>query len=62
MEKNEILSKYSIASTVEDIYKIYKPLVSEFNSEIITIQITSTNQEETIKILGEEVLPSLKKI
>tara|TARA_B100001123_G_scaffold106680_1_gene124052 strand:+ start:64 stop:1047 length:984 start_codon:yes stop_codon:yes gene_type:complete len=62
MEKNEILSKYSIASTVEDIYKIYKPLVSEFNSEIITIQITSTNQEETIKILGEEILPSLKKI
>jgi len=62
MKKNEILSKYSIASTVEDIYKIYKPLVSEFNSEIITIQITSTNQEETIKILGEEILPSLKKI
>ena len=62
MEKSEILSKYSIAGTVEEIYDIYKPLVSEFNSEIITIQITSTNQEETIKILGEEVLPSLKKI
>ena len=62
MEKSEILSKYSIAGSIKEIIDIYKPLVSEFNSEIITIQITSVNQEETIKLLGEEVLPVLRKL
>ena len=62
MEKSEILSKYSIAGGIKEIIDIYKPLVSEFNSEIITIQITSVNQEETIKLLGEEVLPVLRKL
>ena len=37
------------------------PLVSDFESEIVTIQISSTNQEETIKLLGKELLPILKK-
>ena len=40
---------------------IYSPLVNEFGSEIVTIQISSVNQEETIKLLGEELLPKLKK-
>ncbi len=62
MEKSEILSKYSIAGGIKEIIDIYEPLVSEFNSEIITIQITSVNQEETIKLLGEEVLPVLRKL
>ena len=62
MERSEILSKYSIAGGIKEIIDIYEPLVSEFNSEIITIQITSVNQEETIKLLGEEVLPVLRKL
>jgi len=62
MERSEILSKYSIASSAEEIINIYKPLVTEFNSEIVTVQITSANQEETIKMLGEEILPTLRKI
>ena len=62
MDRSEILSKYSIASSAEEIINIYKPLVTEFNSEIVTVQITSANQEETIKMLGEEILPTLRKI
>ena len=62
MERSEILNKYSIAGNVKEITDIYKPLVTEFNSEIITIQITSTNQEKTIKLLGDEVLPALKNL
>ncbi|MDA2970240.1 MAG: TIGR03557 family F420-dependent LLM class oxidoreductase [Actinomycetota bacterium] len=59
--KEEIMSKFSRASSVDELVNIYKPLVKEFNSEIITIQISSINQEETIQLLGKELLPRLKK-
>ena len=62
MERSEILNKYSIAGNIKEIIDIYKPLVTEFNSEIITIQIASANQEKTIELLGDEVLPALKKL
>jgi len=59
--KEEIMSKFSRASSIAELENIYKPLVEEFNSEIITIQISSINQEETIKLLGNELLPKLRK-
>ena len=58
---DEIKSKFSRAGTVDELVDIYSPLVNEFGSEIVTIQISSVNQEETIKLLGEELLPKLKK-
>ena len=61
LPKDEIMSKFSRASTIEELKEIYHPLVSDFESEIVTIQISSTNQEETIKLLGKELLPILKK-
>ena len=61
LPKDEIMSKFSRASSIEELKEIYHPLVSDFESEIVTIQISSTNQEETIKLLGKELLPILKK-
>jgi coenzyme F420-dependent glucose-6-phosphate dehydrogenase len=61
LPKDEIMSKFSRAGTVDELVDIYSPLVNEFGSEIVTIQISSVNQEETIKLLGEELLPKLKK-
>ena len=58
--REEIMSKFSRASSIAELERIYKPLVEEFNSEIITIQISSINQEETIKLLGKELLPKLR--
>jgi hypothetical protein len=55
------MSKFSRASSIEELKDIYSPLVNDFESEIVTIQISSTNQEETIKLLGKELLPILKK-
>ena len=55
------MAKFSRAGTVDELVDIYSPLVKEFGSEIVTIQISSVNQEETIKLLGEELLPKLKK-
>ena len=58
--REEIMSKFSRASSIAELENIYKPLVEEFNSEIVTIQISSINQEETIKLLGKELLPKLR--
>ena len=54
------MSKFSRAGSVEELIDIYAPLVNDFGSEIVTIQISSVNQEETIKLLGKELLPRLK--
>ncbi len=59
--KEEIMGKFSKATTIEDLVNIYSPLVDEFDSDIVTIQISSINQEETIKLLGKELLPKLRK-
>jgi len=59
--KEEIMAKFSKASTIDDLVEIYSPLVNEFDSDIVTIQISSINQEETIKLLGKELLPKLRK-
>ena len=61
LPKEEIMSKFSRAGSVEELINIYAPLVDDFGSEIVTIQISSVNQEETIKLLGKELLPRLKK-
>ena len=58
--KEEIMAKFSKASTINDLVDIYSPLVNEFDSDIVTIQISSINQEETIKLLGKELLPKLR--
>jgi len=59
--KEEIMAKFSKASTIDDLVEIYSPLVNEFDSDIVTIQISSIDQEETIKLLGKELLPKLRK-
>ena len=43
--KEEIMSKFSKASTIDELEEIYSPLINEFNSDIVTIQISSINQE-----------------
>ena len=39
--KEEIMGKFSKASTINDLVDIYSPLVNEFDSDIVTIQISS---------------------
>ena len=61
LDREELMSKFSRAGTVDELMDIYKPLVDDFESEIVTIQISSINQEKTIELLGKELLPKLKK-
>ena len=59
--REEIMSKFSRAGNIEELINIYKPLVDDFESEIVTIQISSIDQPKTIELLGKELLPKLKK-
>ncbi len=59
--REEIMSKFSRAGNIEELIDIYKPLVEDFESEIVTIQISSIDQPKTIELLGKELLPKLKK-
>ena len=61
MDRREIIGKYAWARKPEDLIEIYRPLV-EVGADIVTLQVTSVNQEKTIEILGAEILPALRRL
>jgi coenzyme F420-dependent glucose-6-phosphate dehydrogenase len=62
IEPEEILSRYSIVETPEDYVAVYAPLITAIDADVVTIQTTSLDQEATIRLLGEEVLPVLREL
>ncbi|MEM7131429.1 MAG: TIGR03557 family F420-dependent LLM class oxidoreductase [Chloroflexota bacterium] len=62
LPREEVLGRYSVVFSVEELIEAYTPLVTELNTDIVAIQITSSDQEKTIKMLGDEVLPALKTL
>ncbi len=62
MPRDEILALYSTVYSAEDYLDVYAPLVTEVHADILAIQTTSTDQEATIAMLGDEVLPALRSL
>jgi G6PDH family F420-dependent oxidoreductase len=62
MNKDDIISKYKIVSSPQEYIDAYSPLITELHSDYIGIQTTGKNQENIIKMLGEEVLPYLRSL
>ncbi len=62
LPREEVLGRYSVVSTPEEIVATYRPLFEEVEADIATIQITSLDQERTIEMLGKEVLPELRSL
>ena len=62
MDQAEILAQYSLVSSAEDYVAVYSPLVTDIQADIVTIQTTGLNQEETIAMLGSDVLPELRSL
>lgn len=62
MPKKEILDKYIVVKSAEDFINTYTPLISNIKADTIVLQTTTTNMENTIKMLGEKVLPKLKAL
>ena len=60
MSRSEVVGQYSIVASAGDYVDAYLPLVRDVDAEIVTIQTTSVHQEETIALLGREVLPRLR--
>jgi hypothetical protein len=61
MDRREIIGKYAWARRPQDLVEIYRPLV-EVGADIVTLQVTSVDQEATIRRLGTEVLPALRNL
>jgi coenzyme F420-dependent glucose-6-phosphate dehydrogenase len=61
MDRREIIAKYAWARRPEDLVEIYRPLI-EVGADLVTIQVTSVDQEATIRRLGAEVLPALREL
>lgn len=62
MPRGEILEKYSIVYTPDDYVDVYAPLITDVHADIVAIQTTSIDQENTISLLGSEVLPRLREL
>ena len=59
---DEVLGRYAVVEGPDAIVATYAPLVTEVHADIVTVQITSLDQEATIGMLGTEVLPRLRAI
>lgn len=62
LPREEVLERYSLVSSSDDIIETYTPLVSELGADIVTIQMASLDQEALIEQLGADVLPRLRQI
>jgi G6PDH family F420-dependent oxidoreductase len=62
MPRDEILALYSTVDSPDDYVEVYAPLITEVHADIVAIQTTSTDQEATIAMLGEDVLPVLRSL
>ena len=60
LPREEVLGRYSLYSSPEEAAELYRPLVDEIGADIVTFQTASLDQEATIRMLGEEVIPALR--
>ena len=61
MDRAEILGKYTIAATADDVVKAYEPLVRDVGANYVSIQIASLDPMSTIEMIGRDVLPRLRE-
>ncbi len=60
LPREEVLGRYAIVSSADDVVQTYLPLVTEMEADVITLQMASLDQEALIELLGAEVLPRLR--
>jgi G6PDH family F420-dependent oxidoreductase len=61
LPREEVMGRYSICSTADQIIKVYRPLVDDLGADVVTLQMTCLDQKALITLLGEKVLPALRK-
>ncbi len=61
LPREEVLGRYSMVHTVEEIVDTYRPLVDDLGADVVTFQMASLDQPALIELLGREVLPLLRR-
>lgn len=60
LPREEVLGRYAVVDTVEEILTTYRPLVEDLDADIVTFQMSCVDQPALIELLGQEVLPRLR--
>jgi coenzyme F420-dependent glucose-6-phosphate dehydrogenase len=61
LPREEVLGRYSLVHTVEEIVDTYRPLADDLGADVVTFQMASLDQPALIEFLGREVLPRLRE-
>ncbi|HAX81252.1 MAG TPA: LLM class F420-dependent oxidoreductase [Actinobacteria bacterium] len=62
MPRAEVLGRYAIVPDAAAMIAAYRALVEEVGADIVTFQVTSLDQEATIRMIAAEVLPALRAL
>lgn len=62
MDREEILSKYTVVKDSAGLIDAYRPLVTDVGAGYVSIQVASTDPDRTLNVIGSEVLPELRKL
>ena len=60
MPREDIANLFARTTHPKEIVDLYKPLIVDLDAHTIVMQVTSVDQEETIRMIGHEVLPKLR--
>jgi coenzyme F420-dependent glucose-6-phosphate dehydrogenase len=61
LPREEVLGRYTLVHTVEEILETYRPLADDLGADVVTFQMASLDQPALIEFLGREVLPRLRQ-
>jgi coenzyme F420-dependent glucose-6-phosphate dehydrogenase len=62
MERADILDRYTVVSDSGQLIDAYVPLVTDVGADIVAIQVASVDPDSTLRMLGAEVLPELRRL
>jgi len=60
LPREEVLGRYSMVHTIDEVVDTYRPLVDDLGADIVTFQMSAIDQPALIELLGAEVLPRLR--
>ena len=62
MDREEILSKYTVVKDAGGLIEAYQPLVTDVGADVVSIQVASIDPVRTLNMIGSEVLSELRKL
>lgn len=62
LPREEVLGRYSLVSSADEIVEVYRPLITHLGADVITFQMASLNQPALIEMLGKDVIPVLAEL